>query len=63
MWQKETYDLPPPALSGSGSKGTSQLCSAPGDATVSCFGSHRQMHLGQKTKKRVKTKMGLVISH
>ena len=35
MQLKETYDLPPPALSGSGSKGTSQLCSAPGDGGVS----------------------------
>lgn len=30
MQKRKTYDLPPPALSGSGSKGTSQLCSAPG---------------------------------
>ena len=33
----ETYDLPPPALSGSGSKGTSQLLSAPGIETTNCF--------------------------
>ena len=30
MQRNETYDLPPPALSGSGSKGTSQPLGAPG---------------------------------
>ncbi len=29
MQQIKTYDLPPPALSGSGSKGTSQLLAPP----------------------------------
>ena len=39
----ETYDLPPPALSGSGSKGTSQLFSAPGKEIINCFRLCRQM--------------------
>jgi len=39
----ETYDLPPPALSGSGSKGTSQLLSAPGNEIINCFRLCRQM--------------------
>ena len=43
MQRNETYDLPPPALSGSGSKGTSQLFSAPGDETTKCFWLCRQM--------------------
>jgi hypothetical protein len=43
MQRNETYDLPPPALSGSGSKGTSQLFSAPGDETANCFRLCRQM--------------------
>ena len=37
MQRKETYDLPPPALSGSGSKGTSQLFSAPGALMLFVF--------------------------
>jgi len=37
MQRNETYDLPPPALSGSGSKGTSQLLSAPGNEITNCF--------------------------
>ena len=45
MQRNETYDLPPPALSGSGSKGTSQLFSAPGDETTKCFRLCRQMEL------------------
>ena len=39
----ETYDLPPPALSGSGSKGTSQLFSAPGIETINSFRLGGQM--------------------
>ena len=39
----ETYDLPPPALSGSGSKGTSQLFSAPGSETINSFRLGGQM--------------------
>ncbi len=39
----ETYDLPPPALSGSGSKGTSQLLSAPGNEIINCFRLCRQI--------------------
>ena len=42
MQRNGTYDLPPPALSGSGSKGTSQLCSAPGAKTANCFWEYRQ---------------------
>ena len=43
MQLSETHDLPPPALSGSGSKGTSQLFSAPGYETTNCFRLCRQM--------------------
>jgi len=43
MHQMRTYNLPPPALSGSGSKGTSQHFSAPGNPTASCFQQGRQM--------------------
>jgi hypothetical protein len=43
MQRNETYDLPPPALSGSGSKGTSQIFSAPGDKSTKCFRLCRQM--------------------
>ena len=39
----ETYELSPPALSGSGSKGKSQLFSAPGYETTNCFRLCRQM--------------------
>lgn len=42
MQSKETHDLPPPALSGSGSKGTSQLFSAPGALAVIGFLKYRQ---------------------
>lgn len=45
MHYEKTYDLPPPALSGSGSKGTSQLCSAPGDCSRS--GIRRQCQIRQ----------------
>ena len=39
----ETYDLPPPALSGSGSKGTSQLLRAPASEIINCFRLCRQI--------------------
>ena len=45
MQLSETYDLPPPALSGSGSKGTSQLLSAPGVEFINCFRLCRQMEI------------------
>jgi hypothetical protein len=40
--RKETYDLPPPALSGSGSKGTSQPFGAPGVLLAIGFRTERQ---------------------